>query len=55
MGKVLSVRSVPRYYKRNKRELQLMKRSELVSELDNRWGSVLVSCYCEKLVDEARR
>jgi hypothetical protein len=28
--------------------------SQLVGELDNRWGSVIVSCCCEKLVDEAR-
>jgi hypothetical protein len=26
-----------------------------MNELDNRWGSVVVSCCCEKLVDEAGR
>jgi hypothetical protein len=26
---------------------------ESVGELDNRWVVVIVSCYCEKLVDEA--
>jgi hypothetical protein len=26
---------------------------ELVSELENRWGSAAVSCCCEKLVAEA--
>jgi hypothetical protein len=26
---------------------------ELVSESDNSWGSVIVSCCCEKLVAEA--
>jgi hypothetical protein len=45
---VLSVQSVPRCYKQD----QLV--GELVSQLDNCWGSAVVSSCCEKLVAEAK-
>jgi hypothetical protein len=56
-GTVFSVRSVPRCYKQDK-----LVRSQFVcwlvgesaSELENRCGSVVVSCCCEKLVAEVR-
>jgi hypothetical protein len=42
---------------RDRKELSRIEMSWLVndwvSELDNRWGSVFVSCCCKKLVVEA--
>jgi hypothetical protein len=43
---VFSVRSVPRCYNQD-------KLVESVGELDNRWGSAVVSGGCEELVVEA--
>jgi hypothetical protein len=63
-GTVLSKLSVPRYYKHGSEwsegswvELSEVENSwlvsEWVSEWEDCWGSVTVSCCCEKLVAEA--
>jgi hypothetical protein len=46
MGAVFYTQSVPRCYKQDK--LGVAR-----SQLENRWGSDVVSCCCEKLVAEA--
>jgi hypothetical protein len=50
-GTVFSVRSMSRCYKRDKLGAAV---SQSVSELENCWGSVVVSYCCEKLVAETR-
>jgi hypothetical protein len=54
-GTVFSVGSVPRCYKQDSTESQWsgVERRELLSELEDCCGSVVVSCCCEKLVAEA--
>jgi hypothetical protein len=47
---MFSTRSVPKCYKQDKLGAG---ESQLGGDLDSRWGSVVVSCCCEKLVDEA--
>jgi hypothetical protein len=49
---VFSVRPDPRCYKQDK--LGVRVNEDLVRELENSWGSVIVSCCCGKLVAEAR-
>jgi hypothetical protein len=49
---VFSMRSVPRFYKQDKL-VRSQSVGELVNEVHNRWGSILVSCCCEKLVAKA--
>jgi hypothetical protein len=49
-GTVFSARSVPRYYKQGH---LAVADGRWVSKLQNCYGSVVVSCCCEKLVAEA--
>jgi hypothetical protein len=46
--------SVQRCYKQDSESMECQLVGEWASELDNRCGSVVVSCCCEKLVTEAR-
>jgi hypothetical protein len=50
-GMVISVRSVLRCYKQTVSDASSVE-SNGASWLEDRWGSVLVSCCCEKLVAE---